>query len=200
MMNLKRLHDALLSFGKPLSQPIYCNKGQLLANTGMVIDDEELYRELLDFGYVVAEVEEKDDTQAEQSVTSAMDYGVLIADDTPLMLDTLENHLKAIGFIRILRANDGEIAMAKVGRYRPEVVFLDIDMPRRNGLEALEILREEFPDLFICMLSAHSSLDNVRTALSKGASGFLVKPYQRTRLEHILNQFLSTQNTALETD
>jgi len=199
-MNLKRLHDALLSFGKPLSQPIYCNKGQLLANTGMVIDDEELYRELLDFGYVVAEVEEKDDTQAEQSVTSAMDYGVLIADDTPLMLDTLENHLKAIGFIRILRANDGEIAMAKVGRYRPEVVFLDIDMPRRNGLEALEILREEFPDLFICMLSAHSSLDNVRTALSKGASGFLVKPYQRTRLEHILNQFLSTQNTALETD
>ncbi|EGW53633.1 response regulator transcription factor [Candidatus Endoriftia persephone] len=166
----------------------------------MVIDDEELYRELLDFGYVVAEVEEKDDTQAEQSVTSAMDYGVLIADDTPLMLDTLENHLKAIGFIRILRANDGEIAMAKVGRYRPEVVFLDIDMPRRNGLEALEILREEFPDLFICMLSAHSSLDNVRTALSKGASGFLVKPYQRTRLEHILNQFLSTQNTALETD
>ncbi len=199
-MNLKRLHDALLSFGKPLSQPIYCNKGQLLANTGMVIDDEELYRELLDFGYVVAEDEEKDDTQAEQSVTSAMDYGVLIADDTPLMLDTLENHLKAIGFIRILRANDGEIAMAKVGRYRPEVVFLDIDMPRRNGLEALEILREEFPDLFICMLSAHSSLDNVRTALSKGASGFLVKPYQRTRLEHILNQFLSTQNTALETD
>jgi two-component system chemotaxis response regulator CheY len=198
MMNLKRLHDALLSFGKPLSQPIYCNKGQLLANTGMVIDDEELYRELLDFGYVVAEDEEKDDTQAEQSVTSAMDYGVLIADDTPLMLDTLENHLKAIGFIRILRANDGEIAMAKVGRYRPEVVFLDIDMPRRNGLEALEILREEFPDLFICMLSAHSSLDNVRTALSKGASGFLVKPYQRTRLEHILNQFLSTQNAALE--
>ncbi|KRT53654.1 response regulator transcription factor [endosymbiont of Ridgeia piscesae] len=197
-MNLKRLHDALLSFGKPLSQPIYCNKGQLLANTGMVIDDEELYRELLDFGYVVAEDEEKDDTQAEQSVTSAMDYGVLIADDTPLMLDTLENHLKAIGFIRILRANDGEIAMAKVGRYRPEVVFLDIDMPRRNGLEALEILREEFPDLFICMLSAHSSLDNVRTALSKGASGFLVKPYQRTRLEHILNQFLSTQNAALE--
>jgi two-component system chemotaxis response regulator CheY len=80
--------------------------------------------------------------------------------------------------------------VSKVKQLRPNLVFLDIEMPRRDGLAALKELRREFPKLFICMLSAHSSVQNVRAALAAGASGFLVKPFQQVRLQGVLDQFL----------
>lgn len=116
--------------------------------------------------------------------------GVLIADDTPLMLEMLEKTLRDIGIRRVLRAEDGEIALARVGRYAPDLVFLDVDMPRRDGLSALRELREEFPDLFVCMLSAHSSVQNVRGAMAAGASAFLVKPFQSAKLQSVLLQYV----------
>lgn len=171
--------------------PVYNKDGQLLAGAGLTLNDEDLYRELLDFGFVEGDEPRSEPVQRAPDPRQLLaEVGVLIADDTPLLLDMLEKSLRNLGVQRILRAEDGELALARIGRYRPDMVFLDIDMPRRDGLSTLKELRGEFPDLFVCMLSAHSSVQNVRTALAAGASGFLVKPFQQTRLESVVNQFL----------
>jgi len=188
---MRRLTTDLVHFGEPLPMDIFNQAGQLLVKAGRVMDDEDLYRELLDFGFI-----EGEETPAEKKPRAPdtrrllAEVGVLVADDNGLMRDIMSKSLRGLEVQRILRAEDGEIALALAGRYRPDIVFLDIDMPRRDGISALKVLREEFPDLFICMLSAHSSMENVRAALGAGASGFLVKPFQSNRLESILNQYL----------
>lgn len=185
---MRRLTTDLVHFGQPLPLDVFNRDGRLLAKAGYTFENELKYRELLDFGYV-----EGDEPVAPQPVRDPWqllpDLGVLIADDMSLMLDMLEKSLRGLGVERILRAEDGEIALARVGRFSPDLVFLDIDMPRRDGLSALRTLREEFPKLFVCMLSAHSSVDNVRAALGAGASAFLVKPFHRDKLEALLMQF-----------
>ena len=196
-----RLTTDLVHFGDPLPLDVYNKEGHLLARAGLILDNESRYRELLDFGYVAGEeLQPKQTTKAADPRHLLADTGVLIADDTPLLLDLLEQSLNNLGLMRILRAQDGELAVSKVGQYRPDLVFLDIDMPRRDGISALKELHEEFPNLFICMLSAHSSVDNVRAAISAGASGFLVKPVQRTRLESIVGQFVKKQLKAMSVD
>lgn len=187
---MRRLTTDLCHFGQPLELDIYNRKGRLLVKAGLALHDEERYRELLDFGYVESDEPESVVTRVVDPSKLLPSLGVLIADDTPLMLDMLEKSLRDLGVERILRAEDGELALARIGRYLPDVVLLDIDMPRKDGLSALKELREEFPDLFVCMLSAHSSVQNVRTAMATGASAFLVKPFHRDKLENILLQYV----------
>ncbi len=188
---MRRLTTDLCHFDKPLEMDVYNRSGHLLAKAGLTFTDEVKYRELLDFGYIEGEEPVVEVTPKAADPTSMLPgIGVLVADDTPLMLDMLEKNLRDVGVQRILRAEDGEFALARIGRYLPDVVFLDIDMPRKDGLTALKELREEFPQLFVCMLSAHSSVQNVRAAMSTGASAFLVKPPHRDKLESVLVQYV----------
>jgi two-component system chemotaxis response regulator CheY len=166
--------------GKPLTQDVYNKAGQLLVKAGDPLDST-----VLDFGYV----NDAEAVSGDAASVQRGDIGVAIADDTPLMLDILEKSLRSLGFKYILRLQDGEDALNGVRRYRPDLVFLDIDMPKLDGLSALKEIRKECPHLFVCMLSAHSSVQNVRAALAAGASGFLVKPFQQARLQSIVDQF-----------
>ncbi len=117
----------------------------------------------------------------------------LVADDTPIAADLLKKNLLDFGIQEVIVARDGEEAVRHANNYRPTLVFLDIEMPRKNGLEALREIRKLLPDTFVCMLSAHSSATNVKTALTSGANGFLVKPYHLSRLTHVLSQFRKRQ-------
>ncbi len=114
---------------------------------------------------------------------------VLVADDAPIAVDLLCGQLRQFGYERLKIARDGEEAVYQTAALRPDLVFLDIDMPRKTGLVALREIKSFLPDTFVCMLSAHSSATNVRTALQAGANGFLVKPCQLARLQHVLNEF-----------
>jgi two-component system chemotaxis response regulator CheY len=186
-----RLHTDLICIGEPLPTDVFNKDGQLLVRAGLSVEDEDLYRELLDFGFIEGEAPEPSHTGKNKVPERLLpEIGVLIADDTPLLLDMLEKSLRNLGLERIQRVGDGEMAVSKVGQLRPDMVFLDIDMPRRDGISALKLLRGEFPDLFICMLSGHNSVQNVRSALAAGASGFLVKPFKQQKLQSVVEQFL----------
>lgn len=187
---MRRLTSEMVKFGEPLAVDVFNKEGVLLVKAGVTVGDEEKYRELRDFGFVEGDEPVPEAKVTRDPRTLLPEIGVLIADDMPLMLDMLEKNLRDMGVHRILRAEDGELALARTGRYVPDMVFLDIDMPRRDGISALKELHEEFPDLFVCMLSAHSSVQNVRSALSAGAAAFLVKPPQREKLERIVLQYV----------
>ena len=82
----------------------------------------------------------------------------------------------------VAEANNGLEAVAAYRAHRPDVIVLDLRMPKQNGLETIRILREEFNESRVLVFSNYASGDEVFQALNAGASGFVVKEMALERL------------------
>jgi UDP-3-O-acyl N-acetylglucosamine deacetylase len=100
---------------------------------------------------------------------------VLIVDDEPGILTTLSHILYDEGY-RTLTTPSGDEALELYRRERPEVVFLDIWLPDRDGLETLRALREIDPDAAVIMMSGHGTSATAVKAVKMGAYDYLEKP------------------------
>jgi DNA-binding NarL/FixJ family response regulator len=101
---------------------------------------------------------------------------VVIADDHGIVREGLRRLLEAEGDVEVAgEAGDGNELLALVERDRPQVVILDITMPRLGGLETLERLRKRYPGLRVILLSMHGDPPFVQTAVALGADGYLLK-------------------------
>jgi len=100
---------------------------------------------------------------------------VLLADDHPLFLDGLRNLLAARGIAVVGKARDGLEALEQARALRPELVLMDIHMPRLNGLAALRLIKAELPETRIVMLTMSAEDDELFEAIAAGASGYLLK-------------------------
>ena len=100
---------------------------------------------------------------------------VLLADDHPLFLDGLRNLLSAHGIDVVGTARDGLEALEQARALRPEVVLMDIHMPRLNGLAALRMIKAELPETRIVMLTMSAEDEELFEAIANGASGYLLK-------------------------
>lgn len=103
---------------------------------------------------------------------------VVVAEDDNLTALLTTEVLRRAGF-SVVRASDGEAALEEVERLHPRVMVLDINMPRRDGLEVLRIVRRnlESAQLRILVLSSHAQADVAERARREGADDYLVKPY-----------------------
>ncbi len=100
---------------------------------------------------------------------------VLIVDDEPGILATLSGVLRDEGY-RTLCTQSGEEAVRLYRDSRPDVVFLDIWLPDRDGLETLQALREVDPAAAIVMMSGHGTASTAVKAIKMGACDYLEKP------------------------
>ena len=101
---------------------------------------------------------------------------VLIADDHTIVRQGLRAILKGVRDIEVVgEAADGREAVRKVVALRPQIVVLDISMPRMNGLEATERIVRESPRTRVIALTMHSSEEYVYSLLKAGARAFLLK-------------------------
>lgn len=100
---------------------------------------------------------------------------VLLVDDHPLFLDGLRNLLAARGVAVVGTAADGLEALEKARALHPDVVLMDIHMPRLNGLAALRMIKAELPETRVVMLSMSAEDDELFEAVAAGASGYLLK-------------------------
>ena len=100
---------------------------------------------------------------------------VLLADDHPLFLDGLRNLLSARGIDVVGTALDGLEALEKARALRPEVVLMDIHMPRLNGIAATRTIRAELPGVRVVLLTMSASDDELFEAIAAGVSGYLLK-------------------------
>jgi DNA-binding NarL/FixJ family response regulator len=100
---------------------------------------------------------------------------VLLADDHPLFLDGLRNLLSAHGITVAGIAHDGLEALEQARALNPDVVLMDIHMPRLNGLAALRMIKAERPETRIVMLTMSAEDDELFEAIASGASGYLLK-------------------------
>jgi DNA-binding NarL/FixJ family response regulator len=100
---------------------------------------------------------------------------VLIVDDHELFRDGIRGLLKAEGIEVAGEASDGLEALEKVRNLQPDVVLLDIMMPRCDGLEATRLIKAEMPDTKIVILTAVEEDENIFEAIKSGAQGYLLK-------------------------
>jgi two-component system, NarL family, response regulator NreC len=101
---------------------------------------------------------------------------VLLADDHTLIRAGLRKVVEAEPDLRVIgEANDGREAVALAQTLKPDVVVMDIGMPRLNGIEAARQIRDLSPDTQMVMLSMHSDEGYVLRALKAGAKAYLLK-------------------------
>ena len=118
----------------------------------------------------------------------AQDIKVLLADDIAEMRGILKKALRAYGLTNVDEASNGEDALEKFKLQSHQLVLLDINMPIKNGIEALKEIKAINPDTFVVMVSADSTVDNLKTALASGVNGFIVKPYSATKIDGIIQK------------
>lgn len=107
---------------------------------------------------------------------------VLVVDDDNLMREILKAILRDEGFNVVGEAKDGASALGLVGRHSPDVVCLDVNMPGMSGLEVLKAVQDASPDTKVVMITGDSSTSTVREAVSFGASGYIIKPFNQKRV------------------
>ena len=100
---------------------------------------------------------------------------VVLADDHRMMRDGLRAVLTAAGIQVVGEAGDGDAAIAEAKRSRPDVVVIDIAMPKLNGIDATRRLKAEMPGIKVIALSMNSDRRYVMAMLEAGASGYLLK-------------------------
>lgn len=113
---------------------------------------------------------------------------VLVVDDTAFMRMSLRNVLEKNGYEVVGEAADGEEAVAKYKELKPDVVTMDITMPKKDGITAIKEIIAEDPDAKVIVCSAMGQKPMVIEALSAGAKDFLVKPFQPGRVIEALNR------------
>src|ERR1700751_6366717 len=105
-----------------------------------------------------------------------MPVRILVVDDHPIVRQGLKTLLEGhSGWQVIGEASDGAEALEKARDLSPDVMVLDVTMPRMNGLEACRLLRRQSPELEILFVTQHDSPQMMREALDAGARGYVVK-------------------------
>ena len=115
---------------------------------------------------------------------------VLLVDDHRLLLEGLQNLLTAHGVSVVGLANDGLEAVEQARALRPDVILMDIRMPRCDGLEATRRIRAENPEARIVMLTTSDEDEDLFEAIKSGAIGYLLKSMNADDLVQCLQQAL----------
>jgi len=115
---------------------------------------------------------------------------VLIVDDEPNIVVSLQFLMRKGGFETSV-ARDGEEALLEVERFRPDLVLLDVMMPRRDGYEVCQQLRSSgWDDLKIVMLTAKGRESEITKGLALGADAYVTKPFSTSDLVDTVTRLL----------
>ncbi|NMR30822.1 response regulator [Crystallibacter degradans] len=133
---------------------------------------------------------------------------VLIVDDDFMVAKVHAGFVRQTpGFAVVGVAHTGAQALVEAKRLQPDLVLLDIHLPDISGLDLLQQLREEVPELDVLVISAAREVDTVRRALRGGIVHYLMKPFSnedlRERLEHYQQAYrplASSKSTAEQSD
>lgn len=103
-------------------------------------------------------------------------YGILLADDHVLIRHGIKNIIKLNEQLRVIgEVGDGEELMAFLENEVPDLLVLDISMPKINGMEAVGRVKKKYPRIKILMLTMHKSKGYFYHSMSDGADGYLMK-------------------------
>jgi two-component system chemotaxis response regulator CheY len=118
------------------------------------------------------------------------DLKVLICDDSILARKQIKDIISADGIPTFYEASDGQGAIDMYKEYKPDIVFLDIVMPKKDGNIAIEEIMSFDPDATIIICSSVGTQSLLKCALEAGAKDFVQKPIDQQQVIDIVNKFL----------
>lgn len=110
---------------------------------------------------------------------------VLLVDDDPITRWMVRNALRFECEFAV--APNGNKALSLYNSYQPDLVFLDINLPDRDGISVLDWIIKHDPGAYVVMFSSEGHLDTIVDTLEEGAKGFIAKPFRKEQLIHYLN-------------
>jgi len=117
---------------------------------------------------------------------------VLVVDDDRVIQQLLEVNLQLEGYDVVATASDGAEALEKITELKPDLVILDIMMPKMDGLEVCRRLREnaDTAKIPVILLSARAQDLDIREGLDIGASAYLTKPFDPVELLEVVGRLI----------
>jgi DNA-binding response OmpR family regulator len=117
---------------------------------------------------------------------------VLIVDDEPNVRFVLRTALESVGY-QVLEAADGAAALVRLQQSICDLVLLDLQMPKMDGMETLRRLRTDGHAVPVVILTAHGSIPDAVTAMKLGAIDFLTKPITPNKLRGVIAEVIHRQ-------
>ena len=114
----------------------------------------------------------------------------VIADDSATMRNLLSSILKTANIQVVATPANGREAILMVSEHKPELVFLDCDMPVMNGLDALRSITEQWPDTKVVMITGRSDRETIVQANKLQAKGYVLKPFQPQKVIDVIDKLL----------
>lgn len=126
-----------------------------------------------------------------------MSTKVMIVDDHGMMREGIKHLLEFDGTIEVVaEAKDGEecLSFLKKNKTLPEVLLLDINMPKKNGIEVLEEIKNKKYDIKVLMLTVHNEVEYLVKAIDIGANGYLLKDSESAELKKAISLVMTGEN------
>ena len=113
---------------------------------------------------------------------------VLIVDDALIMRMRIKEIAEEMGWEVVGEAANGEEAVSRFRELLPDLMTLDIVMPKMDGVSALRQIRQEHPQAKVVMVSAVDQKEKLSECIRLGAVDFIVKPFDKTRLKNFFEK------------
>ena len=124
-----------------------------------------------------------------------MSIRVMIADDHNLIREGLRQLLEFDGSIQVVaEAGDGEECLEKIMMVRPQVLLLDINMPKKNGIKVLEQLKKQKNNVKVLILTVHNEVEYLLKAVDIGVDGYILKDAESAEIKKAINAVVNGDN------
>lgn len=122
---------------------------------------------------------------------------ILICDDSDEIRNEMSRIFRKLGVTSIYEAADGEEAIEVCEKYTPNLVFLDIIMPRKDGIAALKEIHGRFPHIKVVISSSSTGQSHLKNTKLLGAYAFIQKPIDEKQLSEILTKYLNENKKSI---
>jgi two-component system chemotaxis response regulator CheY len=116
---------------------------------------------------------------------------ILVVDDSSYLRIKMKKILEKYGYNVVGEAADGVEAIGKFKDLNPDIITMDIVMPKQDGIETLKKIKRINPNARVIMVSSVGLQDKVLDSLKAGASNFVVKPFKESKIIKAIERFLS---------
>lgn len=121
-----------------------------------------------------------------------MSIRVMLADDHVLIREGIRQLLEFDGNITVVEeANDGEECLEKLAKVNPDILLLDINMPKKNGVEVLEEIKKKKYNTKVLLLTVHNEIEYLLKAMDIGADGYILKDSESAELKKAIDLIIN---------
>lgn len=128
-----------------------------------------------------------------------MPIRIMIADDAPFIQEVMENLISKSGYIHVGTAASGDEAVRMALTTAPDVILMDVVMPRKNGIDAARLILEKMPQIRIIAVSTQNDEFIQMRALDAGCCEFMAKPFDEKTLIRAIENSIGIQSPEVKT-